>query len=116
MLAALDLRDQAAAEPLALLLSTTCADKRAAAGAWTTASTWSSPAAQLVGDRDAGGAGRAVIATSREPLAVPGEYVVPVPPLALPAPGAAESLAQLRQNEAVTLFTERAAAARARSS
>jgi DNA-binding CsgD family transcriptional regulator len=34
-----------------------------------------------------------------------------VPPLGLPAPGAAEPLAQLRQNEAVSLFTERAAAA-----
>ena len=52
-----------------------------------------------------------VIATSREPLSVPGEHVVPVPPLELPAPGAAEPLAQLRQNEAVMLFTERAAAA-----
>ena len=52
-----------------------------------------------------------VIATSREPLTVAGEQVIPVPPLELPAPGAAEPLAQLRQNEAVLLFTERAAAA-----
>src|SRR6267378_3216181 len=61
--------------------------------------------------RDQAAAGPRVLATSREPLSVPGEYVVPVPPLGLPAPGAAESLAQLRQNEAVSLFTERAAAA-----
>ena len=40
-----------------------------------------------------------------------GEHVLPVPPLELPAPDAAEPLAQLRQNEAVLLFIERAAAA-----
>jgi predicted ATPase len=52
-----------------------------------------------------------VIATSREPLSVSGEHVVPVPPLELPAAVAAEPLARLRQNEAVLLFTERAVAA-----
>lgn len=52
-----------------------------------------------------------VIATSREPLQVSGEYVVPVPPLQLPAADDAGPLAQLRQNEAVMLFTERAQAA-----
>jgi hypothetical protein len=52
-----------------------------------------------------------VIATSREPLSVAGEHVVPVPPLELPPPPAAEPLARLRQNEAVMLFTDRAAAA-----
>jgi predicted ATPase len=55
-----------------------------------------------------------VIATSREPLSVAGEHVLPVPPLELPAPDGAEPLAQLRQNEAVMLFTERAAAASGR--
>ena len=52
-----------------------------------------------------------VIVTSREPLQVPGEYVLPVPPLGLPPPGGGPSLAQLRQNEAVMLFVERALAA-----
>jgi predicted ATPase/DNA-binding CsgD family transcriptional regulator len=52
-----------------------------------------------------------VIATSREPLQVGGEHVVPVTPLQVPAEDLTEPLAQLRQNEAVALFTERAAAA-----
>src|SRR6266508_3267454 len=54
-----------------------------------------------------------LIATSREPLSVSGEQVIPVPPLELPAAHAAAPppLAQLRQNEAVMLFLERAAAA-----
>jgi predicted ATPase/DNA-binding CsgD family transcriptional regulator len=55
-----------------------------------------------------------VIATSREPLSASGEQVVPVAPLELPSAHAAEALAQLRQNEAVMLFTERAAAASGR--
>ncbi|HVH65651.1 MAG TPA: LuxR C-terminal-related transcriptional regulator, partial [Candidatus Acidoferrum sp.] len=50
-----------------------------------------------------------VIATSREPLGAAGEHVVPVPPLQLPS--AAESLSQLQQNEAMMLFTQRAAEA-----
>src|SRR5439155_24616649 len=52
-----------------------------------------------------------VITTSREPLSVPGEHVVAVPPLELPAARQTEALAQLRQNEAVMVFTERATAA-----
>src|SRR5207302_2499443 len=50
-----------------------------------------------------------VIATSREPLAVTDEHVLPVSPLELPQVHAAESLDQVRQNEAVSLFTESAA-------
>jgi len=42
---------------------------------------------------------------------VSGEHVVPIPPLELPSANAAEPLNQLRQNEAVMLFVERAAAA-----
>jgi predicted ATPase/DNA-binding CsgD family transcriptional regulator len=58
-----------------------------------------------------------VIATSREPLSVAGEHVVPVPPLELPPthlpipPSRDEPLALLRRSEAVMLFTDRAAAA-----
>ncbi len=52
-----------------------------------------------------------VMTTTREPLQVPGERVVPVPPLGLPPADGGEPLAQLRQNEAVWLFTERAVAA-----
>ncbi len=52
-----------------------------------------------------------MIATSREPLQLPGERVVPVPPLELPAVGDEQPISRLLQNEAVMLFSERAAAA-----
>jgi len=52
-----------------------------------------------------------VVATSREPLQVSGEQVVPVPPLELPQEAGTEPLTQARQNEAIALFTERASAA-----
>ena len=52
-----------------------------------------------------------VIATSREPLSVSGEYVIPIPPLELPSSDTDEPLTRVRQNEAVMLFAERAAAA-----
>jgi predicted ATPase/DNA-binding CsgD family transcriptional regulator len=52
-----------------------------------------------------------VITTTREPLSVPGEHVLPVPPLDLPPGVDAEPLHQLRQNEAIVLFAQRAAAA-----
>jgi predicted ATPase/DNA-binding CsgD family transcriptional regulator len=52
-----------------------------------------------------------VIVTSREPLQVSGEYVLPVPPLGLPPAEGGLSLAQLEQNEAVNLFVERARSA-----
>ncbi len=51
-----------------------------------------------------------ILATSREPLRVPGETVWRVPPLSLPPAGTAAQ--ELAQHEAVQLFTERAAAAR----
>jgi len=55
-----------------------------------------------------------VFATSREPLSVPAEQVLPVPPLELPSAKVSEPLDQVRQNEAVMLFAERAAAASGR--
>ncbi len=109
---ALDLRDQAASAPTAILLSylrdkelllvvDNCEHLLGAAG-------------QIVTDIMKAAPGVRVIATSREPLSIPGEHVVPVPPLELPRPQASEPLAQLQQNEAVMLFTERAAAASGR--
>ncbi|HEY7430550.1 MAG TPA: LuxR C-terminal-related transcriptional regulator [Streptosporangiaceae bacterium] len=109
VLAALDLHDQAASEPLPMLLSylrdrelllvvDNCEHLLAAAGGVVTDILRAAP-------------GVRVIATSREPLSVPGEHVVPVPPLELPSPGASQPVAALAQNEAVGLFTQRAAAA-----
>jgi predicted ATPase/DNA-binding SARP family transcriptional activator len=51
-----------------------------------------------------------VLATSREPLGVPGETLCPVPPLEVPEPGC--SVAQAMANPAVTLLAQRAAAVR----
>ncbi len=52
-----------------------------------------------------------ILATSREPLRVPGEVVFRVPSLAIPDPDAAELPAELLSYEAVRLFVERAGAA-----
>ncbi|MET9251453.1 BTAD domain-containing putative transcriptional regulator [Nonomuraea sp. NPDC003709] len=54
--------------------------------------------------------GLRVLATSREPLAVDGEALVPLAPLALPDPD--DSVEQARRAASVRLFTERAAAVR----
>ncbi|MFI1380134.1 ATP-binding protein [Embleya sp. NPDC020886] len=51
-----------------------------------------------------------VLATSREPLAIDGEALVPLGPLALPAADA--DVEQARRTASVRLFTERAAAVR----
>ena len=109
VLAALDLRDQAGAKPMEilvahlrgrqlLLLLDNCEHLVEAA-------------AQLVTEILRAAPDVRVIATTREPLQVPGEYVVPVPPLELPPMDGAETLVQIQQNEAVMLFTERGAAA-----
>ena len=55
-------------------------------------------------------AGLRVLATSREPLAIDGEALVPLGPLALPGPG--DGVEQARRTASVRLFTERAAAVR----
>jgi predicted ATPase/DNA-binding SARP family transcriptional activator len=52
--------------------------------------------------------GLRVLATSREPLRVPGEILYPVPPLAVPAAGTAPDPAALGDVAAVRLFVERA--------
>jgi predicted ATPase/DNA-binding SARP family transcriptional activator len=52
-----------------------------------------------------------VLATSREPLGVPGEVVWAVPPLDVPDPAASDSVAVIARSPAVRLFVTRAAAA-----
>jgi predicted ATPase/DNA-binding SARP family transcriptional activator len=63
-------------------------------------------AAELLG----GSPGLRIVATSREPLGVPGEAVFAVPPLAVPAESA--EAAAMAMSPAVRLFLDRAAAAR----
>ena len=53
-----------------------------------------------------------IIATSREPLRLRWERVLPLPPLGLPPPGAELDPGRLGQYEAVALFIDRAGAAR----
>ncbi|MFI6599376.1 BTAD domain-containing putative transcriptional regulator [Nonomuraea sp. NPDC050536] len=55
-------------------------------------------------------AGLRVLATSREPLAIDGEALVPLGPLALPGPD--DGVEQARRAASIRLFTERAAAVR----
>jgi predicted ATPase/DNA-binding CsgD family transcriptional regulator len=109
MLAALDLRDQSAVEPRALLLS--YVRSRELLLVVDNCEHLLEAAALLVTDLLKAAPGVRVIATSREPLAVPEEHVLPIPPLELPRADGNESLDRLRQNEAVSLFTERASAA-----
>jgi predicted ATPase/DNA-binding SARP family transcriptional activator len=52
-----------------------------------------------------------VLATSREPLRVPGEVLWVVPPLGMPDPRQLPELAELSRCESVRLFSERAKAA-----
>jgi predicted ATPase/DNA-binding CsgD family transcriptional regulator len=109
VMAAIGLRDQAATEPRALLLSY-LRDKELLLVV-DNCEHLLGAAAQAVADVMRSAPGVRVIATSREPLSAPGEHVIPVAPLELPPPRPGEPLAQLRQNEAILLFTERAAAA-----
>jgi predicted ATPase len=112
VMAALDLRHQAATEPLAQLCSY-LKDKELLL-VLDDCEHLLEAAAQLVSEVIRAAPGVRVIATSREPLSVAGEHVLPLPPLELPAPNGDEPLARLRQNEAVMLFIERAAAASGR--
>ncbi len=104
-LAALDLRDQVVA-PLPLLLSyladrelllvvDNCEHVLAGAARMVSEVVRTAPAVKI-------------LATSREPLGVPGEHVFPVAPLDLPAPSRAELLSLVRHNDAVSLFVDRA--------
>ena len=109
VLSSLNLRDQTAAEPLSLLLSylrnkelllviDNCEHLVSACGSMVVQILTNAPHVK-------------VVATSREPLSVQGEYVQPVPPLDLPAADAQQSLSKGLQNEAIKLFIDRAAAA-----
>ena len=106
---ALDLRDQASAEPLQVLL--THLRERELLLVLDNCEHVLDASATLVADVLRAAPGIRVIATSREPLQVAGERVVAVAPLELPPADDAQPVARLLQNEAVMLFTERAAAA-----
>lgn len=109
VMAALDLRDQAAAEPLKLVLS--YLKDKSLLLVVDNCEHLLGAAAHLISEVLRVAPDVRVICTTREPLSVSGEHVVPVPPLELPSAHAAEPLNQLRQNEAVMLFVERAEAA-----
>jgi predicted ATPase/class 3 adenylate cyclase len=57
-------------------------------------------------------AGLKILATSRTPLGLYGEYEFPIPPLSLPDPESLPPLENLTEYEAVRLFVERARAVR----
>src|SRR5215469_14277209 len=109
VMSALGLRDQTGTEPMALLLSY-LRDKELLLVV-DNCEHLLDAAAQLVAGVMKAAPDVRIIATSREPLSAPGEYVVPVPPLELPAAEPGEDLDRLRRTEAVMLFMERAAAA-----
>jgi predicted ATPase/DNA-binding NarL/FixJ family response regulator len=107
--AALDLRDQTAAEPIDILAAH-LRDKQLLLVV-DNCEHLLEAVAQLVAGIIRTSPNVRVLTTTREPLQVSGEYVVPVPPLELPESTPEAPLAHLRENEAVMLFTERAAAA-----
>ncbi|WP_218938546.1 ATP-binding protein [Modestobacter altitudinis] len=109
VLAALDLRDQTAIEPVALLLSHL--RDRELLLVLDNCEHLLDATAQLVHELLRAAPGVRVLSTSREPLSVAGEQVLPVAPLRLPSPHAGEPLAHVRQTDSVALFIERAAAA-----
>jgi len=109
VLAALDLRNQAAMTPMQILVSQ-LEDKQVLIVLDNCEHLIDAAARLVLGILRAAPELR-LITTSREPLEVPGEQTVPVPPLDLPEENGSNSLAQLQQNEAVMLFAERATAA-----
>jgi non-specific serine/threonine protein kinase len=52
--------------------------------------------------------GLRILATSREPLNIPGEVIWKIPSLSFPAPGSKEEIEKVQRYEAIRLFTERA--------
>lgn len=112
VLDALDLRHQTATTPLQIL--TSYLEERQVLILLDNCEHVIDSVAQVVTEALRAAPNLRVIATSREPLTVPGEHVVPVPPLALPDEDGRISVEHLPQNEAVMLFAERAAAASGR--
>lgn len=108
VLAAMDLREQGAGDPTAIL----CAYARARQVllVFDNCEHLTRPVAQLASRLLKSGSEVRILATSREPLGLVEEHLVPVPPLGLPAPDD-EDLGRLLLNDAVQLFVERAAAA-----
>ena len=109
VLAALDLRDQTAMKPSQILISDL--RNRQLLLLLDNCEHLIGAVAELVAELLRAAPKLTVISTSREPLQVPGEQVIPIPPLQVPPEDGREPLDRLRQNEAVTLFSERAAAA-----
>src|SRR3984893_14494994 len=109
VLEALDLRDQSATKPLQILLSDL--QSRQLLLLLDNCEHLLGAVAPLATEMLGAAPRLTVITTSREPLQVPGEHVIPIPPLRVPAGNGAEPLAHLRQNEAIMLFSERAGAA-----
>ena len=108
-IAALDLRDQAATQPLELLAGNL--RDRELLLVVDNCEHVVQAAAELIDAIISAAPGVRVIATSREPLSIAGEHVLPIPPLDLPQAHATQPLNQLAQNEAVMLFVARAKAA-----
>src|SRR5205814_6278198 len=109
VLAALDLRDQAALKPLQILLSDL--QNRQLLLLLDNCEHLLGDVAPLVAEVLRAAPRLTLITTTREPLQVPGEHVIPIPPLQVPPGDGTQPVAQLRQNEAVMLFSERAGAA-----
>ena len=109
VLAALDLRDQAATKPLQILLSDL--QNRQLLLVLDNCEHLLGDVAPLVAEVLRAAPRLTLITTTREPLQVPGEHVIPIPPLQVPPGDGTQPVAQLRQNEAVMLFSERAGAA-----
>src|ERR1700716_4369803 len=109
VLAALDLRDQAGANPTEILGA--YLQDRQLLLVLDNCEHLLDAAAQLVSEVLRSAPGVRVVTTSREPLQVSGEHVVPVPPLELPMCDRAGPGAKLRQNDPVMLCIERAVAA-----
>jgi predicted ATPase len=105
-MAALDLRDKAASEPRELLLR--YLRDAELLRVVDNCEHLLDGAAELIGEVLRAAPATRVIATSQAPLRAAGEHVLPVPPLSLPAD---DPLGRPRENEAVRLFVERAAAA-----
>src|SRR5437870_6079795 len=109
VLAALDLRDQSAMKPSQILVSDL--RNRQLLLLLDNCEHLIGAVAELVAELLRAAPKLTVISTSREPLQVPGEQVIPIPPLQVPPEDGTEPLDRLRQNEAVMLFSDRAGAA-----